>query len=38
VPMIWSVNETLVKPWVKNFSINIDVGWYRILDMYVTKH
>jgi len=38
LPMILEPYETNVKPWVKNFSSNIDLNWSGLMDMYIAKH
>lgn len=37
-PMIWDLYEYNVKPWVKNFSTNVDNNWTGLLDMYIAEH
>jgi ABC-type transport system substrate-binding protein len=38
VPMIWDLYEYNAKPWVKNFSTNVDNSWLGLMDMYIAKH
>lgn len=37
-PMIWDLYEYNAKPWVKNFSTNVDNSWLGLMDMYIAKH
>jgi ABC-type transport system substrate-binding protein len=38
VPMIWDIYEYNTKPWIKNFSTNVDNSWLSLMDMYIAKH
>ncbi|MSP14623.1 MAG: hypothetical protein EXR62_16910 [Chloroflexi bacterium] len=38
MPIVWEPFEYNVKPWVKNFSTNVDQNWVSLVDMYIAKH
>ncbi|MBI3944180.1 MAG: hypothetical protein HY326_14275 [Chloroflexi bacterium] len=38
MPIVWEPFEMNAKPWVKNFAVNVDLGWYSLVDIYLAKH